>query len=75
MPQDDLPPRVTLAAQFYATLMGGRLVMGPPDPDSMLAWWLALEPEQRTRRALEAEWDRRGMTPDPEGGFGYDSQH
>lgn len=40
-------------AEFYAVLMGGRFVDGPPDPESPLGRLLEI---QKTRPATETDW-------------------
>jgi hypothetical protein len=55
-----------LAAEFYATLMGGTVSYDPPPPDSMLAWLLA-QPRPLAPGAISAEWARRGIVVDDAG--------
>ena len=64
----------TVAAEFYATLLGGHLSYEPPRPESMLAWFLSLPPEERTGDAIDAEHKRRGIPdPDPEEGWAWEN--
>jgi hypothetical protein len=67
---DDTRHDQTLAAEFYATLMGGQVSHEPPPSDSMLAWFLSLPPEERTGEAITAERKRRGL-PAPVPGEGW----
>jgi hypothetical protein len=60
-----------LAAEFAATLMGGRVADGPPPPDSMLAWLMANSPV--TPEEIAAEWGRRGIQIDPADGWAWDN--
>jgi hypothetical protein len=59
-----------IAAEFCATLLGGHVSYEPPRADSMLAWFLALPPEERSGEAITAEWKRRGI-PVPVPGEGW----
>jgi hypothetical protein len=64
----------TIAAEFYATLLGGQLSHEPPRADSMLAWLLSLPPEERTGEAIDAEWKRRGIpAPNPDEAWAWEN--
>jgi hypothetical protein len=64
----------TIAAEFYATLLGGTVSCEPPRPDSMLAWLQSQPPEERTPEAINAEFKRRGIPePDPEDAWAWEN--
>jgi hypothetical protein len=60
-----------LAAEFAATLLGGRVADEPPPPDSMLAWLMANSPV--TPEEIAAEWTRRGIHVDPDAGWAWEN--
>ena len=61
----------TLALQFYATLMGGRVEAGPPPADSVLGWLLA-HPDA-TPDDLGEQWRLRGVLPAQGEGWAWEN--